>query len=64
MVAEGVRTALSAHKLGQRFKLELPIIEAVYQVLYYQKPPRQALEELMARGQKAEVQLSIDGITI
>lgn len=54
MVAEGVRTALSAYKLGRKYRLELPIIEQVYAVLYANKEPAAAVRELMARGAKAE----------
>ena len=55
MVAEGVEAAKSAHKIAQRFKIEIPIMEQIYQGLYYQKPPAQAVQELMARDAKPEM---------
>ncbi|MHB9154518.1 MAG: NAD(P)H-dependent glycerol-3-phosphate dehydrogenase [Endomicrobiales bacterium] len=55
MVAEGVSTAKSAYDLGMQYGLELPIIEQVYRVLYENKPPREAVQELMQREPKPEV---------
>ncbi|WP_028573333.1 NAD(P)H-dependent glycerol-3-phosphate dehydrogenase [Desulfonatronum lacustre] len=54
MVAEGVKTTESVHALGQRHKVDLPITEQVYQVLYEGKDPRQAVQELMRRELKSE----------
>jgi len=34
--------------------VEMPIVEKVYQVLYEDKDPRQAIIELMTRDLKAE----------
>jgi glycerol-3-phosphate dehydrogenase (NAD(P)+) len=54
MVAEGVRTTLSVHNLARRENVEMPISEQVYQVLYKNKPPRKAIEDLMSRALKCE----------
>jgi glycerol-3-phosphate dehydrogenase (NAD(P)+) len=54
MVAEGVRTARSARELSHRVGVEMPIVEAVYAVLYEGTPPREAVENLMLRAPKAE----------
>lgn len=56
MVAEGVKTALSAHELGKRHGVELPIIDQVYQVLYEEKEPLIAVKELMTRELKLELE--------
>jgi glycerol-3-phosphate dehydrogenase (NAD(P)+) len=53
-VAEGVKTAESSWLLAQRLGVEMPIIEQVYQVLYKDKPAREAVLELMTRDLKAE----------
>lgn len=50
MIAEGVKTALSVHQLGKKYDVELPISKAVYEVLFEQKPPRDAVTELMTRN--------------
>jgi len=54
MVAEGVRNALFVHELAKREKVEIPICEQVYQVLYEHKDPRTALYDLMSRKLKNE----------
>jgi len=54
MVAEGVRTTLSAHTLARRVGVEMPISEQIYQVLYKNKPSRKAMEDLMSRTLKNE----------
>jgi len=54
MVAEGVPTARSTHELAKNSGIEMPIVNAVYETLFNNKNPREAIEELMARGLKAE----------
>jgi len=53
-VAEGVRTARSAHDLALRRGIEMPIVHAVHAVLFEDLPPRAAVERLMLREPKAE----------
>lgn len=54
MVAEGVTTTLSGHQLAQRENVEMPIHEQAYLILYKNKDPRTALQNLMARKLKNE----------
>ncbi|NLV25526.1 MAG: NAD(P)-dependent glycerol-3-phosphate dehydrogenase [Deltaproteobacteria bacterium] len=54
MVAEGIRTSLSAHQLAKKIGVETPIIDQVYQVLYRGKAPQGALADLMERSLKSE----------
>ncbi|PLX88877.1 MAG: glycerol-3-phosphate dehydrogenase [Desulfuromonas sp.] len=54
MVAEGVKTTLSAYQLAERVGVEVPIIAQMYQILYQQKDPEQAVRDLMLRDLKAE----------
>lgn len=54
MVAEGVKTTASAWRLAGQVGVEMPITEKVYQILYEDKPARQAVLELMTRDLKAE----------
>lgn len=54
MVAEGVKTTLSAWQLAERLGVEAPIIEQMYQILYNNKPARQAVTDLLHRDLKAE----------
>ncbi len=48
-VAEGVKTAEAAYSMAQTYKVELPISEAVYQVLYKGLHPGKAVKQLMSR---------------
>ncbi|MBU1090347.1 MAG: NAD(P)-dependent glycerol-3-phosphate dehydrogenase [Candidatus Omnitrophica bacterium] len=54
MVAEGVPTAKSAHFLSLKHKVEMPIAQEIYSVLYKNKSPLKALNDLMARSKKEE----------
>ena len=47
MVAEGIRTVISAHQLKNKFGIQASIIEETYQVVQKGKSPRQALRDLM-----------------
>jgi glycerol-3-phosphate dehydrogenase (NAD(P)+) len=54
MVAEGVKTTLSAYQLARQLGVAMPITEQMYQILYNDKDPRQAVSELMLRQLRAE----------
>jgi glycerol-3-phosphate dehydrogenase (NAD(P)+) len=53
-VAEGIPTTRSAWECARRLNIVTPIIDQVYAVLYQQKKPTAALEELLSREQKPE----------
>ena len=53
-VVEGVNTTRTAVALGERHGVELPIAREVANVLFQNKPPRQAVSDLMERELKAE----------
>jgi glycerol-3-phosphate dehydrogenase (NAD(P)+) len=53
-VAEGVPTARSAYQLAQKLKVETPIIDEVYAMLYEGKNFADSIRDLTARGTKAE----------
>ncbi len=57
MVAEGISTTLCVHHLAKRGKVEMPICEQIYQVLYKKKDPRAALQDLMMRKLKSEYKI-------
>ena len=54
MVAEGVKTSLSAWQLSQRVGVEMPITEQIFRLLYEDKPARQAVSDLMSRDPRSE----------
>lgn len=54
MVAEGVETCAAAVGLGEKFGVDLPIIQQMHAVLHHGKNPREALRDLMERTLKEE----------
>ncbi|MDX1637432.1 MAG: NAD(P)H-dependent glycerol-3-phosphate dehydrogenase [Balneolaceae bacterium] len=55
MIAEGVRTTRSVHDWSRKLKIEMPITDAVYRVLFEQEDPKDVLYDLMTRDPKEEV---------
>ncbi len=53
-VVEGVATCKSVVALGERYNVEMPITQAVYEVLFENKPVHTAIADLMKRQLKAE----------
>lgn len=54
MVVEGVYSAKAAMALAAKYHISMPIIEQVNQVLFENKPAKEAVLELMLRDKKAE----------
>ena len=54
MVAEGINTAKSAKKLALKHGVNTPIISEVYDILFKQKKPKQAVMNLMLRDKTFE----------
>ncbi len=55
MVAEGVKTSISAHNLSRKMEIEMPICDQVYRILHESKSPVQGLNDLMNRSLKPEI---------
>jgi glycerol-3-phosphate dehydrogenase (NAD(P)+) len=53
-VAEGVNTTKAARALAERYGVDMPITEQVYQVLFAGKDVRQAIRDMMLREPKRE----------
>jgi len=53
-IAEGVATTLSAYDLSKKQEVDMPITKQVYLTLYEDKPPSEALNDLMNRALKME----------
>jgi glycerol-3-phosphate dehydrogenase (NAD(P)+) len=53
-IAEGVKTTRAIYELGTRSRVELPITESIYALLYEGKPALEAAGELMGRPLKRE----------
>jgi glycerol-3-phosphate dehydrogenase (NAD(P)+) len=56
MVAEGVKTSRAVYFLARRLGVEMPIVSAVYKILYEDLTPREAIKKLMARELKDELE--------
>ncbi|MFA6075429.1 MAG: NAD(P)H-dependent glycerol-3-phosphate dehydrogenase [Negativicutes bacterium] len=56
MVAEGLKTTLAAKRLADKYGVEMPIVEAAYQVIYKQAVTLTTLQQLMARDKKSETE--------
>ncbi len=54
MVAEGVATTKSLHNLAKGLNVEMPIVDAVYHILFEGKDPIKATFDLMTREAKEE----------
>ncbi|HED08967.1 MAG TPA: glycerol-3-phosphate dehydrogenase, partial [Ignavibacteria bacterium] len=54
MVAEGVMTSKSASQLAVKMKVNTPITNEVYKILFEDKDPVKATNDLMTRGMKME----------
>ncbi len=64
MVVEGVKTTQAAVQLSDKYQVHMPIAEAIHQVLFEEKSPRLAVEELMERTKRHEVEEFIQESTL
>ncbi len=55
-VAEGVLTTKSVCKLANKYNVEMPITKEIYNVLFEDKDPIKAVNELMVREPKSEIE--------
>ncbi|NIK77570.1 glycerol-3-phosphate dehydrogenase (NAD(P)+) [Paenibacillus castaneae] len=56
MVVEGVRTTRAAQVLAKQYNVEMPITFQLYEVLFENKSPRTAVENLMGRLKTHEIE--------
>ena len=54
MIDEGIPTAKSAYQCARRLNVETPVIDEVYALVHQGKSATKAMEDLLARDQKAE----------
>lgn len=54
MVVEGARTCISAHQVIKKLNIHAPIIDAIYDVIYCHKDPKEAAKKLMSVSMKQE----------
>jgi glycerol-3-phosphate dehydrogenase (NAD(P)+) len=56
MVAEGVKNSRAFYLLAQRLGVDMPLVEAVYHILYDDLTPKEAIRKLMSRQLKDELE--------
>ncbi len=56
MVAEGIETCKSVHQLAAKHHIDVPIANAVYNILFNGKDPMKVTYDLMTRGMKTELE--------
>lgn len=56
MVIEGIRTAKAAHQLAELHAVSMPLTEALYSIVFENVPPKEAVDRLMNRMKKQEVE--------
>jgi glycerol-3-phosphate dehydrogenase (NAD(P)+) len=54
MVVEGVYSAKAALELAKKYEVEMPIVKAVNEILFENKAPGDAINDLMIRDKKIE----------
>lgn len=54
MVAEGIKTTNAAVGLAERYGVEMPISQQMFQMLHFGLSPREAIRQLMERSLKVE----------
>jgi len=53
-VVEGINATKAAERLSRKYDVELPIAQALHEVLFSERNPREAVHELMTRHRKTE----------
>lgn len=57
MVVEGIRTTKAAHTISEKYKVQMPIANQIYSVLFEGREPKTAVEALMGRDRKTEMEV-------
>lgn len=53
-IIEGATTTEAAYQLSKKYKVDMPIVESVYNILYKKMLPVEALKKIMKREKKSE----------
>lgn len=56
MVVEGIRTTKSTYKLAEKYNIDMPITNEIYNVLYNNKDVKNSIVNLMVRDKKHEME--------
>ena len=58
MVAEGINNTKTVYQLALQHQLQCPLVQSIYKILYQNYPVRSAVQELLARPLKSEIEMS------
>ena len=61
MVAEGVNTARVVHSLAAHYRLDVPLLEAVYRSLHESLSPAEGIRELMQLSSRHDIDQALQG---
>lgn len=53
---EGIKSAKAAYELSKQHDIDMPIVDQVYEIIYLDKDPQQAVMDLLKRDQREEVE--------
>ena len=56
MVVEGIKTTAAAKQLSEKYMVDMPITNILYQVLYENKKAKDSVDDLMLRDKKHEME--------
>jgi len=54
MVVEGVRTCQATHELAKKLEIDMPFVDAIYDVVFNRNDPKDVIAKMMQRPMKAE----------
>lgn len=60
MVVEGITATQVAHEVAKNFKIDTPIINGIYSILYENKEPKDVVDDLMERARKYEYDIKFN----
>lgn len=55
MAVEGISTTFAGYELSKKYKIQMPITEAIYEVIYNSKDIKSCVKSLMRRDTKSEI---------
>lgn len=64
MVVEGIKTTKSTYELAEKYKIDMPITEELYKVLYKEADVKEAVPHLMVRDRTHEMENIVTDINI
>jgi len=55
MVVEGVRTCLATYELSKELNIDMPFVDAIYDVVFNRNDPKEVISKMMTRPMKSEI---------